>query len=687
MSNKIPIIGTEPQVRPSSKAAFEVPKYAQKSTQSLSAEAKFLETKKKYGLVAGTVGGGLALASIFGALLKGSAFPSKLCHVIGDLFGSAAAVAAPFAQTYNEYRNYSDAKNGNGHGGDNGELFDDYLKLFYRSCSQGLVPFIFERLLNPENITKSIWHKAAALINLPFIVFTGYSWGFGNTQGIIAWALRKGEEIKEKKSTGVEKEEHRLRKEGYEKIYNSAERLLTIGSIANPVMPCLQYAADGLYAFTNFLKGETNIVDFFQRPILSVSKLVSVGIALPEAFAKGVDAFMRVVVNERHHLKDVLPAKVNNTVEVWGRSLEKRLAENGKLRKLKNSSEMVFHALSPFAMITLFAPMLDRPHIDEEVQAKGGTAAFFDRWIGRYAKLLTSVFTGFYVTFGRLPQGIFQSIYFGRKLIGRYIKGEDEKTTQDALISLRKRIYDSKLVSSVSNFAKSTIEKLVPNFYTTENEYGFPDYRQVLASYSFDQANADYKYLFNALKIFSIKDSHEQEYSELRKDKIIQLLNEPGFEQANEFYKKEINLDLLKIADGIVYGDSSIKELITQKIVQYCLEYSTYECRQGNYEITTEDLLEIEKLVRKKVVNFTKDTPRERVAPKFPFALFLARTFLRPLDLQSRLPLWNHDKQVKLAIYQGDEINSAFRNELEVVGAENADCLRRTVNRIFSIAD
>ncbi|MBI1859059.1 MAG: hypothetical protein HYR97_08125, partial [Candidatus Melainabacteria bacterium] len=625
----------------------------QKIGLNLSAEAQFLETKKKYGLAAGVVGGGLAAVSVLGAFIKGASFPSKFLHVLGDVFGSAAALAAPVAQTYNEFKNYSDAKNGSTNGADQGGMFDDYLKLFYRLCSQGLVPFIFERLINPENITKSIWHKGAALLNLPFVAFTGYSWGFGNTQGIIAWVLRKGEEIREAKSKGIQKEERRLRKEGYEKIYNSAERLLTIGSIANPVMPCLQYAADGLHAFTNFVKGDQSIGEFFNRPLLSFSRLLSTLIAVPEAFAKGVDAFMRVVVNERHHLKAVLPNKLNRTIDKWGRDVEEKLAHNGGLRKLKNGSEMVFHALSPFAMISLFAPMLDRPHVSEEAQAQGGGAGFLDKWVGRYAKTLTLVFTGFYVGFGRLPQGIFQSIYFGRKLIGKYIKGEDEKKTQDALIALRQKIYNSSFVSSVSGFARNAIEKLVPNFYETENEYGFPTYRQVLASCSFDQAKERYKFLVDVLSIFSIKDDSQDDFRSLREKKRDEIFNVQEFQVANEVCKKDLGLDLQELLSDVNSIGGIEKELITQKIVKYCLKISWQECEQGNYPLTSEDKTKIEELIRNKIAVITGNKTKEQLTPIKPGALFLVRVFLRPLDLQNRLPEWDHDKKVKLAIYQG----------------------------------
>lgn len=686
-----------------------------KKSKGPSAEEVFKSSKKKYGIVAGSVGVGLSLISIAGVLIKGAAFPSQFLQRLGDAFGSFAAVAAPYFQIKNEIKNCQAANNHQVTKNDQAAeadkkknaLFDDHIKLFYRLCSQGLVPFIFERLLNPENIMKSIFHKIAAVINIPFVAFTGYTWGFGNTQGIIAWGLRKKEEINEHNSKGVQEDDHRLKKESFERIYNSAERMLTIGSIANPVMPCLQYAADGLHAFSNFIKGEQSLSDFFNRPILSFSRLMSTAISIPEAVAKGIDAFMRVVVNERHHLKAVLPEVVNNKFQQWGKSIESTLAEEiegRRLRKLKNGAEMVFHALSPFAMISLFAPMLDRSHVSEEAQSRGGISAFLDKWIGRYAKTLSLIFTGFYVTFGRLPQGIFQSIYFGRKLIGEYIKGEDKETTQNALIALRQRIYNSPLVSGISNFARNAIEKLVPNFYKVENEYGFPGYNQVLAKNSFDQAqaDADYKSLFKVLEIYSIKDNgeikdNEKSPLEVRKEMIEQIFKEPGFERENEIYKnekdeeneekKELKLDLLELKDKIVERDCNTKKCLSDIIVNYCLGYARYECKQGNYDISPADKIEIERLVREKIDFVTKDKDiKEIVEPRCPGALFLVRNFLRPLDFQKRLPEWNHDKLVKLQIYQGDEINSAFKNELEVVGAENADCLRRFVNWVQGIA-
>jgi hypothetical protein len=239
-------------------------------------------------------------------------------------------------------------------------------------------------------------------------------------------------------------------------------------------------------------------------------------------------------------------------------------------------------------------------------------------------------------------------------------------------------------VSGISSFARRSIEKLVPNFYRAENEYGFPAYQQVLANNSFDQVQSDYKDLFNVLEIFSIKDNGSN-HRDLREKRANQLFNEPSFQKKIEFYKKEIGLDLLDIKDKIINCDKNVKEQISQKIVDYCLEYSTYECAQGNYTITSKDLLEIGELVKEKISHVTKDKKKEVIAPSFPGALFLARIFLRPLDFQSRLPQWNHDKLVKLSIYQGDEINSAFRNELEVVGAENADCLRRSINLLSGI--
>ena len=560
-------------------------------------------------------------------------------------------------------------------------------------CSQGLVPFIYERLINPANITKSIFHKIAAIINLPFVAFTGYTWGFGNTQALIALGLRKAEEKFANSATDeTKKEEHARRANSYgKKIYPSAERLLTIGSISNPVMPCLQYCADGLHSLWNFINGEGSIKNFFQRPILSICRAVSTIIALPEVYAKGVDAFMRVTVNEREHLKSVLPESLTDVLEKWGNKLDGSLKNPGILRKIKNFAEMIFHTLSPFAMFSLFAPMIDRKNTCEEAKSRGGITALLDKVIGGYAKTLTYIFTGFYVLFSRLPQGILQSTYFGRKLFGKYIKRENEITTQEALKSLSTRIRKNILVEGISKFAQNCINYLVPNWFKkdsdgnlvynddVENEYGTPNYKQVLAKYSFDQVKEYHKLLCDALEIFSLKK--EESKQNLKKE----IFENLSFEKTSDLFHKKTGQDLKEIIGKIVSGDLSAKEPIRKLIVDYCLNYSINECRQGNYELNTEELSDIESLINRKLSNVTGEIELQHLAPKLPGALFLVRTFLTSLDLKSRTVNWSHDKLLKLEVYEADEKNKAFNNELEVVCAENADCARRFVNWVQGI--
>ena len=486
--------------------------------QPKTAEDIFFEEKKKYGSISFGILGSLLLFVSGCVFNKRADLPAKCLQVLGDAFGTAATVLLPAGEIANEISNFRTAKaehNKTQEEKKNNflEYFDKNIKKVYRICSHGLFPYIYERLLNPENISKSIFHKAAALINIPYIAFTGITWAFGNTQALIAMNLRDQEQKKANDSTNGVQTEHRLRAEALDEICLSAERMIKIGSTANPVMPCLQYCADGLHSITQFFKGENSIKDLLTRPILSISKALSLVVALPEAYAKGVDAFMRVFVTEREHLKPVLPAWLYNQIESTGNKVEKSLNnKDSKAKAIKNSAEMLFHTVSPFAMISLFAPMLDRNNTSEEAQARGGVTAFLDKWIGRYAKTLSVVFTGFYVAFSRLPQGISQSIYFGRKLIGKYIKKENETTTQNALMVLREKIYNNSIVAGISTTARRFIEYCVPNFYdvNAKNEYGDPKYTQVLAEYGLAQEAEKHKLLFNILKLYSTTDRNER---------------------------------------------------------------------------------------------------------------------------------------------------------------------------------
>ncbi len=676
----------------SKKYSQPIPGQSGPKKQFKTAEDIFFEEKKKYGYISSGILGSLLLFVSGCVFNKRADLPAKCLQVLGDAFGTAATVLLPAGEIANEISNYKTAKaehNKTQEGKKNSflEYFDKNIKKVYRICSHGLFPYIYERLLNPENISKSIFHKAAAILNIPFIAFTGITWAFGNTQALIAMNLRDKEQKKVNDSTNGVQTEHRLRANALDEICLSAERMIKIGSTANPVMPCLQYCADGLHSITQFFKGENSIKDLLTRPILSLSKALSMVVALPEAYAKGVDAFMRVFVTEREHLKPVLPGWIYKQIESTGNKVEKSLQnKDSKARAIKNSAEMLFHTVSPFAMISLFAPMLDRNNTSEEAQTKGGVTAFLDKWLGRYAKSLSVVFTGFYVAFSRLPQGVFQSIYFGRKLIGKHIKKENEETTQNALIALRERIYNNSIVKNISEITRKFIKFCVPNFYdvNAKNEYGDPTYKQVLAEYGLAQEKGTHKLLFNILDLYSITD--EKERIKKRED-FIKTIDLDTLRK----YKSKLGLDIEEDLENAVNLIESTKEKITDKIVAKCLEYADTECAQGGYDLNLipDDIKEIEELVRNKV-NYLATPPADRKSEKllarFPGALFLTRVFATAFDIRSFLPSWKHDKLNKLEYYQGKEMNKAFTNELELVGAENADGARRFINWIQGVA-
>ena len=657
-------------------------------TPGLSAEERFKKVKKKFAIGAGVAGAGGTVALALGALIKGSQFPALFLRKVGGVFSLLSTISYPVAEIGNEFKNYFLARshnhtNGNSASNGNGNKndiinFDEWMKVDYRLTSHGLFFYIFGRFLDPENWTKSVFHMAIAPLNVLYTAFTGYTWAFGNTQALIANGFRKAEQIKAKKAEDKGdkslEEYHRLQASDFDKIVKSAERMLTVGSTANPAMPCLIHAADGLDFISKFFRGESSVGEFFQRPILGISKLASIFVALPEAYAKGVDAFMRVFVTEREHLKPVLPESFYKGMELLGKKIEKEISkdpnEKSLLRDIKNSGEMLFHTASPFAMGILFSEMLGRKHKSEEAQAKGGSAAFIDKWLGRYAKSITTIYTGFYIFFSRLPQGIFQSIYFGRKLIGKYIKKEGDDKTLTALKTLREKIYNNPVIAGVSALARKCIKFCVPNFYdeNIENEYGNPKYQDVLAKYSLDQAKEKHKILFKLTELFSVNST------DTRNKKLNEIFQNGIFAKTAELYNHKLNLE--EVIQGALNNDKAALEKVTQLLIEECLNYSKIECAQGKYLLNDTELGEIEKSVRNKI-NFiatpSEQRPFNKLAPLFPGALWLTKMFLNSLDIQSFIPTWHHDKPNKLEQYQGAEINHAFNKEYQVVKAENAE--------------
>lgn len=647
----------------------------------VSVDEQFAKWKKTTGYIGAGVAGTFGLASVLGGLRSGWGFPAKLLEGIGDACATASTVFYPISAVWNEISNFSKGKNGS-------KSADEILDLDYRLSSHGLFPFIFERLIKPENITKSFFHKVATAINIPFTALTASSWGYGNTQALIAWVLRRNERIAgdEKNSTNGTREGHLVGAEALDSIYKSALRMAKIGSTANPVMPCIQYAADALHSTWEFAKGGVSIKDFFSNPILNASKALSLGVGGFEAYSKGIDAFMRLAVTEREHLRDVLPKWAFKKVESIGNKVDAVISDPNKdsaLKRIKNNAEMLFHAASPFAMIGLFAPMLGRKFVSEEARAKGGIAGLADKVLGRWSQALTYVFTGYYVFLGRLPQGIFQSIYFGRKLYGKHVLKEDEQTTQKKLVDLREKIYNHSSVKGVSKFARACVEACVPNFYKKDvaNDYITPTYDQELAKFSLDQAGVKDKALFDILKMYSLKQDN------FRDKQYDHIIDSQAFKAAVNQY----GVDLQGLLDGAYNKDENTKEQITKLLVDRCLEFSRKECVQGYYDLDKDKNNALEKIeanVRKKLnrqATPEDDRPSDKLEQRIPFGLLLARTFFTTLDLQSFLVDWSHDKLNKLEYYGGKEMGYAFQNEYEVVKAENAFSARRGILKLCGV--
>ncbi len=602
-----------------------------------SVQKEFLEVEKKYAKIIGGITGISAVGILIGTLKSGLDFPVKAVRAIGDLFGTAATIAGPVVLGLNEYNNYNDLKEGN----KKKRYFDSLREGFYRCCSLGFVPFIFEQFIDPKTWGKSIFHKLANVANLPNLAFTGYTWGYGNFKAFVAWALRTSEEVKqhalEKEGANGSLESCKKKVERLDEIYKSCKRMAVIGSIANPTLQGLNQCADALALLT----GKTPASEFFANPAQSISSLVSLFVGIPESFAKGVDSFRRVTLTERKHLHHALPESWMNritNVENWLRDkLEK---DDNIFKSTKNFAEAIFHTLSPLSMFALFTPLLGKPHLNDEIQSQGGTGAFLDKLIGRTGKALTLFFTGIYASFGRLPQSIFQICYFGRKYVISKIKGEDHATTQRELLKLKENICNSGFVSEISKIAKSVIEKLVPDFYTNkEIEHGFQTFEFIQATYGFDQTKG------------------EPEYEKL-------------------------------LEEGVKLDETKIDE-----IVKHSLEFITKNAKQSNHELTPNERTEIIKQIRKKIEYAI--TPKDERVKKgmerkanlaFPGADLIAKYILRGFDLKTRLESvdWNgshkDDYRNKETAYTIDELWN-FDAELLPVLLKCADGARHTTNR------
>lgn len=615
---------------------------SQESEIDFDKEAKqnYLKVEKKFKNVTGTLAGASAIGLLLGSLRYGLTFPSQVLKVIGDLFGSISSVAAPFFFIGNEIINYKIRSSQNGKKSKLSEIketFDALREGFYRCSSLGFTPFIFEPFINPEKVGKSIFHKIATLANIPNLIFTGYMWGIGNFKALIAWGLRTKEQLKASKTDGKQQEESKRKINSYNNLYQTFWRQAVIGSIANPTMQGLRQCADSLALFT----GKISAGEFFERPFLGLSRLVSLFAGVPEFYAKGIDSILRVV-KERENLKTGLPKIFHKPLEKLGEIYKENIAceKNTPLKSIAYYAEVIFHTLSPLSMFALFAPLLDESHLDKEAQNKGGLQATLDRAIGRAGKGLTLIFTGLYVLFGRLPQAIFQSAFFGRKLIG-HIKGENKEATQKAVENIRESICKNYFVSFISDFAKKRTENLVEDFYDDkiENKQGYLTYEQIQANYAFEQAK------------------NSSEFKEIAK---------------------------LATNHAII---TEIDKKIDLCLKQYCIPFLKSDAIRSYHILTDIEENKIKDIIKNKIyqeIGLLKEPQRKPL--RFPGADFLATNIFKLLDLKTRIQKvdYTSSHHNMTTAYDNDEIRISFEYELLPVICKCIHGLRNTTNRIFN---
>ena len=167
-----------------------------KSNEQDEATKHFQEIKSKFTKYAWGTAAVSGLGLIPFILNFGWTVPAKALRVVGDFFGSLATLSSPFALITNEIKNHRVLTGDDGESTKNDKdrnVFDSVREAFYRCCSLGFTPFIFEPFLNPEKSGKSIFHKIATIANIPNLIFTGGAWGFGNFQALLAWGLRQND--------------------------------------------------------------------------------------------------------------------------------------------------------------------------------------------------------------------------------------------------------------------------------------------------------------------------------------------------------------------------------------------------------------------------------------------------------------------------------------------------------------
>lgn len=622
-----------------------------------SIKKEFDEVKQTYHKCTAALLGVSAIGLLAGSTKKGGDFSAKSLRVVGDAFGSVAAIFTPFILAKNEKNDYEHLKHGKRSG--TSSLMNNMNELFYRCVSVGFLPYVFETLINPKNIFRSKASMFASAVNIPNIIFTGLTFGLGNINSVIAWGLKSKQQfsldreissakskldIKEEDSIDIEKLVADLREKGedttaleesykktksYERLYGSIKRVVTLGSIALPAMHGLRRWAE---SFDFFFNKEMSLKEYAGKPLLGFSRIVSFGIGIPETFAKGFDSIARVV-QEKDHLKPALPEFVNKPLDKFADFFDSQVSENSKspIKALRHASEIVFHTLSPLSQAAFIAPIIHKPALNEDAQAEGGAASKLDKVFGIYGKSLLQLFTIPYVVVSRVPQTIAQVLFFAKYFAGKGRKGDQ---TKQSIENVQEKICNNKLIKGVSSKVQSMIKYLVPDYYESEHMYGFPNFEQIQANDSFDQASEKFKEI---------------------------------------------------LQPGVDLGDEQRSE-----VVEYCLNYVEKSAARAYEKLDTKELEDIKAKINEKIdktISVDSSSSKRRTDIKFPGANLIAG-FLRPFDFVSRLKALSSKSPFHRmeTAYKIDEIPAFEREFLIVLGECASSGLTNTINRLQGIA-
>lgn len=599
---------------------------------------EFDQAKRTYFKIAGAVGGVSLAGLALGSARYGAGFPARVLRTVGDAFGAVAALFVPFLVGKNEVNEYNRLKHGIAKG--TGAEQHSINELLYRSVSIGFLPYIFGSLIDPEKIGTSRAQQFAAIANIPNLIFTGITFGFGSFNSIIAWLLRAKEQFKfDTQQTELEKlknnsfgliqeeinrkliklEETSKRKHYFSQLYLSTKRLVTIGSIALPAMHGLKRFAE---AYDSFFKDGSILKECFSKPFTTMSRAINLVIGLPEVIAKSFDSIARVA-QEIDHLKPALPNFIVSPVERFSRYFDKQVSSNSVncLKCTRNLAEIIFHTLSPLSQLAFIAPILDKTNIN--------TASPLDKIIsicGRTSLLLTTVP---YIFVSRFPQTLAQCFYFGRYYFGKHIKKESDLDIQKAVEATQEKICNFPIIRQVSKIAESITNYILPDY----NKCEFPSFIDIQVNYSFAQAQA-------------------------------------VFED--------------KLQAGCVLTQEA-----REVIVDYCLNYVERSSRKSFQKLTNDELLKIRQKIEIKlehVLNPEKVIPR-KVDIKFPGAYLLSH-FLRPFNLVARIRALSTQSPFHRmeTAYNIDEIPAFETQEFLIVLSECiATGLYNTVKRILHV--